>query len=225
MTINLTIVPGESRTITVTVKDEQGAALDLTGASGIWNAGVAPFAVPAITKTVQVTGAENGELRITLEPGDTQLLNGILYHWAELTFADDSVMKAFLGTVSITPASSVSVEVFKLRFPEFQPVAAELVAMVLGEASAEVHDGWIAGDRTRATMLLAAHRLTLEGEPVRSQTGQGAAGMGMVKRDRVGDVETEFATPAGAGGSFGVTAYGQEFLALRARSFPAAFAV
>lgn len=110
----------------------------------------------------------------------------------------------------------------KTRFPEFTPVSDALLDIVLAETSAEIGDAWAEGDRARAQMLLAAHRLSLEGEPGRTLTGQGAAAVGMVKRDKVGDVETEFATPTDAGvGGYGLTAYGREYRILLARNFPA----
>ena len=79
-------------------------------------------------------------------------------------------------------------------------------------------------------MLWVAHTLTMEGEPGRTASGVGAAGTGQIKRDKVGDVETEFnvATASASGdlnGIYGSTAYGREFLSLMRRNFPAILAV
>jgi hypothetical protein len=120
---------------------------------------------------------------------------------------------------------------FKARYPEFQPVSDALIQLVLNEAIDQVGDTWLERDRARAQMLLAAHNLTLEGEPGRSETGQGAAGTGFIKRDKVGDVETEFATPAAASGSgssyggFGGTIYGQQYWLLLKKNFPSPLVV
>lgn len=119
---------------------------------------------------------------------------------------------------------------FKARYPEFAPVSDDLVTLVLQEAIAQVGDTWVEKDRARAQMLLAAHTLTMEGEPGRTTTGQGSAGTGPIKRDKVGDVETEFATPTASNSSSGLsgyllTAYGKAFLDLMRRNFPAVAAV
>lgn len=115
---------------------------------------------------------------------------------------------------------------FKARFPEFVPVSDSLVGLVLAEAIAQVGETWLERDRARAQMLLAAHTLTMEGEPGRSTSGQGSAATGAVKRRKVGDVEVEFAgSGSGSGGSgatgFAASTYGQEYMSLMRRNFPA----
>lgn len=116
---------------------------------------------------------------------------------------------------------------FKARYAEFAPVSDDLVQLMIDDSIGEVGDTWIEKDRSRAQMLLVAHWLTVEGEPGRSTTGQGSAGTGLVKRRKVGDVEVEFATAGGssggsiASGGYGQTSYGQEFMALMRRNFPA----
>lgn len=115
---------------------------------------------------------------------------------------------------------------FKARYPEFTPVSDVLIGLVLQEAVGEVGITWLERDRARAQMLLTAHRLTLEGEPDRTATGVGIAATGVIKRDKVGDVETEWAGVSGSGSGssssgYGSTTYGQEFAALMARNFPA----
>ena len=129
-----------------------------------------------------------------------------------------------MAYVAPTPAT------FKLRYTEFTAVSDTLVGLVLAEAIAQVGDTWLERDRSRAQMLLAAHTLTMEGEPGRSSSGQGSAGTGFVKRRKVGDVEVEFAGPGGgSGGSaatgFAATTYGPEYMSLMRRNFPAALAV
>lgn len=129
-----------------------------------------------------------------------------------------------MAYVTPTPAT------FRTRYPEFAPVSDALIQLMIDDAVADVGDTWVEKDRARAQMLLVAHWLTIEGEPERTATGQGAAGTGPIKRDKVGDVETEFAT-FGSGsqtvgsGTYMQTSYGQEFLALMRRNFPAVAAV
>lgn len=115
---------------------------------------------------------------------------------------------------------------FKARYPEFTPVSDTLIGLVLAEAFDDVGETWLERDRARAQMLLVAHRLTIEGEPDRSSTGASIALTGPIKRDKVGDVETEFAgVSASAGDSsilgYGLTSYGREFAALMRKNFPA----
>ena len=113
---------------------------------------------------------------------------------------------------------------FKARFPEFQPVSDALVQLVLAEAVDQVGETWLERDRARAQMLLTAHNLTIEGEPDRTASGLASAGTGLVKSVSVGDVRTEFAAPAASSGGsvasgYGMTTYGQQFLALMRLNF------
>ncbi|TBZ81415.1 DUF4054 domain-containing protein [Rhizobium leguminosarum] len=118
---------------------------------------------------------------------------------------------------------------FKARYPEFAAVSDVLVQLVLDDAIGDAGDTSVEKDRARAQMLLAAHILTMEGEPGRTENGSSGAtaGTGIIKRDKVGDVETEFATPAssGPGGStlsaYSLTFYGQQYLELLRKNFPA----
>lgn len=140
-----------------------------------------------------------------------------------------------MAYIAPTPAT------FKARYPEFTPVSDTLTQLVLNESIADVGDTWYERDRARAQMLLAAHRLALEGEPARSIAiaggGNGGSGSttGAVKRRRVGDVETEFqgagSSSGGAGGSssgyayYQRSTYGQQFWLLLQKNFPAIEAV
>lgn len=118
---------------------------------------------------------------------------------------------------------------FKARYPEFAPVSDALVGLIIDEAIVQVGDTWLERDRARAQMLLAAHMLTVEGEPGRTTSGQGSAGTGTVKRRKVGDVEVEFngfgSTSSGGFNGFGSTSYGMQYYALMRQNFPAVAAV
>jgi hypothetical protein len=120
---------------------------------------------------------------------------------------------------------------FKIRFPEFSPVSDELIGLVLGEAINAVGSTWEEGERALAQMLLAAHSLTLEGEPGRTLTGASAAGSGAVKSRSVGDVKVEFAG-SGAGvissaKTLGLTdtSYGSRYLTIMRKNFSGPVAV
>ncbi|MEP9376201.1 DUF4054 domain-containing protein [Aquabacter sp. CN5-332] len=107
----------------------------------------------------------------------------------------------------------------KARFPEFAARGDVLLGLVLDEAIAQVGETWIEADRKPATLYLAAHLLASQG----SGAGGDVAISGPVKRDRVGDSETEFAGVGGAAGQgdYGSTAYGQRFATYLRRNFPA----
>lgn len=118
-------------------------------------------------------------------------------------------------------------ETFKIRFSEFVPVSDILVNLVLAEAIDAVGETWLERDRAKAQMYLAAHILSMEGEPSRTTTGQGTATTGPVKSRQVGDVKTEFAGAGGASGGVSggsgylQTSYGRMYLELLRKNFPA----
>lgn len=122
------------------------------------------------------------------------------------------------------------------RYPEFAGVPEALRGLVLADAAEMVDVTWRTADQVPAVLAYAAHLLAMEGEPARSAavaaggTSTAAGALGAVKRIKVGDVETEFsgAPAASAGGASGgsdmwlaASAYGQTFLRLRRRNFPA----
>lgn len=128
------------------------------------------------------------------------------------------------------PYVQPTAETFKVRYPEFVGVSDALISLEINDAVMSVGETWLERDRAKAQMLLVAHTLTLAGEPGRTNTGLSSAGTGAVKRFKVGDVETEFATPtAGAGqgslSTYGLTAYGQQFAALLRLNFPSPWVV
>lgn len=123
-----------------------------------------------------------------------------------------------MAEVTITSAD------LKARYPEFAAVDDFYVGAVLAEAALSVDESWIASTRIPATLALAAHMMSLEGEPARTANG-GSVVTAEVKRVKVGDVETEFnvaASTSGAGGAddYGSSLYGVTFLRYRRRSFP-----
>lgn len=113
---------------------------------------------------------------------------------------------------------------FKVRFPVFTGIADATVQMILDEATVEVGPTWIEAYRTPGVLYLAAHLLASQGLGYSAGSG-GAAVTGAIKRRKVGDVETEFAGAA-AGGSgdasnYSSTVYGQQYLRLLRKNFPA----
>jgi len=106
----------------------------------------------------------------------------------------------------------------KARFPSLSVIDDVLLALVLGEAIDAVGELWLERDRAIAQLYYAAHLATSQG----LSDGGLSAVAGPVKRDKVGDSETEFAGVGGISGGdgFGTTAYGLAYLRLLRLNFP-----
>lgn len=113
-----------------------------------------------------------------------------------------------------------TIEDLKARFPAFASVPDPTLTMILNEAIAAVGELWLERDRAPAQLYYAAHLLASEGA---TDGGQSAVS-GSIKRDKVGDVETEFAGAVVSGNDpsgFGSTAYGRAYQRLLRLNFPA----
>lgn len=135
---------------------------------------------------------------------------------------------------------------FRARFPGFSGYPDETVQVVLDEAIEEVGRGcWVEKDKTKATLYLTAHLLQTEEQglvdpAVPPSGGGGGAGSstvlgGQLKRRTVGDVTVEWSVDSsktssgaasGAGGAtitgeYWATPYGQRYLELMKKNFPA----
>jgi len=100
---NLTMFAGETRTLAVTVTDQDGAAVDLTGADITY-----VLALPTpITKTVgsgiTITGALTGEFEIALAQADTVAINSStsVEHECKILTSTAEVLTAFYGRVTV----------------------------------------------------------------------------------------------------------------------------
>lgn len=129
---------------------------------------------------------------------------------------------------------------FRTRYPEFTAVGNATITAMIAEAEVDVNATWIENDRRPAVMALTAHWLFLEGEPARTTAAASGGGGGTtatqtVRSIRVGDVETTFSDSSSTGGgstststriaftgtNYPATPYGQRYLMLLRRSFPA----
>ena len=104
---------GDSRIIECAVKDEAGAAFDLTNATAIrWQLfasdGSAGFSgVAVLQKSLgsgvsSVSPATDGKFRVQLDPADTASLAGAYYHEAEVTMTGGAVHTVLTGKFQIT---------------------------------------------------------------------------------------------------------------------------
>ena len=113
---------------------------------------------------------------------------------------------------------------------EFTPVSEALIQHYLDEAIAEVGDTWFEGDRAKAQRLLTCHRLSAMGEPekslaIASGSSYANGARSDVVREKVGDVEAQYAAPDYAArnavyGDYTTTIYGRLFIEIRRNNFP-----
>lgn len=103
---------GDSKHISIPVKDEDGTAIDLTGGSARWWLGKSASATGSGVLVKKSSGAGltlsqvNGfwTALVVLDPEDTQALRpGSYYHELEIIDADGAVSTVTTGTVNIRP--------------------------------------------------------------------------------------------------------------------------
>lgn len=100
---------GDALDINVTVEDESGTAVDLTGASAEWllkeNAGDSDTNALLTKSTsgggVEITDAANGQLVIHIETGDTGSLTGQKHHRLRVTDSSSDRVTVFTGTFTV----------------------------------------------------------------------------------------------------------------------------
>lgn len=105
MTTRFEMYSGDTRTLTVTVRDTSGAAVDLTGATARWalakKVGQAALVSKSTGSGIELTDAANGEFTVTLDPADTADLVGDYWHEAEVTDSAGRVVTVFQARASI----------------------------------------------------------------------------------------------------------------------------
>ena len=117
--------------------------------------------------------------------------------------------------ITCTASANADVAAFKRRYPSFATVDNETVATYLADATADVGD-W--GDLTdRATYLLAAHMMTLNGIGSGTEAemaNNGATGMTRLKS---GAFEVAFSGAVNTKSAYMVTRFGSQFYELLRR--------
>lgn len=98
---------GDTKTLQITVLDEQGQPLDITGAAVRWWASPSPYVRPPLIKKeigngLTLTDAAHGRFTVELAAADTQDLRGSFYYEAEVE--DDGAINTVLsGTFTVVP--------------------------------------------------------------------------------------------------------------------------
>lgn len=108
MATNFVMTAGDSKTLVVTVRNADGDAVNITGATIKWQAARSYGKASVITKStssgISITDGTNGVFTVTLNTSDTDSLSGIYHHEAELTATDSTKSTVLVGTMKINPA-------------------------------------------------------------------------------------------------------------------------
>ena len=111
------------------------------------------------------------------------------------------------------------------KFPEFAQETEARIDVFLADALNDISPTEFGSDADNAQMLLAAHLLCTVG----NVDGSAAVEPGVVKKEKVGDVATEWAVASPSASSsedesLKTTSYGREFLRIKRRIFPRRYA-
>ena len=106
---NFEIHAGDDLVIPVTVTDQAGQPVDLTGATAAWQAARGTpekfSKTPALSKAtgsgIVLTDPASGTFEITLAAADTEGLRGVFYHEAEVTDAGGNRATVLAGTMTV----------------------------------------------------------------------------------------------------------------------------
>ncbi|MDP2621465.1 MAG: hypothetical protein Q8P46_15060 [Hyphomicrobiales bacterium] len=103
---NFVMFAGDTKTLRVTVRDNEDNAVDLTSASIKWECGRSYGKASTISKAtggsgITITDATGGEFEVLLDADDTEDQAGVFYHEAEVTFSDDTISTVLSGTMTV----------------------------------------------------------------------------------------------------------------------------
>ncbi len=105
MSEKIEFVSGDSKRLVVSVTDDNDTAVDLTGAVISWQLARSVYGSAEISKSVgsgiAITDAVNGEFTVTLDPLDTDALEGDFYHEAQVTDTLGDISTVFSGNITI----------------------------------------------------------------------------------------------------------------------------
>lgn len=103
--MDFTMYAGDSKTLVVTAKDEDGAAVDITDATIRWQLARSVSTTALVTKSigdgVTITDGSGGVFEVELENADTESLKGEFYHEAEAILTDGTIATVLSGTATI----------------------------------------------------------------------------------------------------------------------------
>lgn len=99
---------GDTKKLQYTVLDENDDPVNLTNATINWWLAESATSTAILTKTtaddISITDAANGVFQVTINPADTQNLEGRYYHEAEVTDDAGNVATVAVGVIKINPS-------------------------------------------------------------------------------------------------------------------------
>lgn len=113
----------------------------------------------------------------------------------------------------------------KAKFPVFAAVEDAVIASAISEADSYVSTAWSEADYLPAYLLAAAHILTLDGHGSGTEATIHKDGLGGFKRFKSGPLELERAAGAIDVSGLKATSFGERYLRLLRRNFPAVLVV
>jgi hypothetical protein len=103
---DFTMFSGDTKVLQITVTDEAGAAIDLTGVDLVWVLAKKVTAAPLVTKEIgtgiTITDAAAGKFEVAIAPADTENIKGDYYHECQMD-AGGAISTIMTGKVTITP--------------------------------------------------------------------------------------------------------------------------
>lgn len=107
MITNFQMVAGDDKTLVVSIKDAEGNAVNITGATFKWQCARSYGKASAISKTsssgIAITDGANGTLTVTLSGSDTESLSGTYVHELQMTL-NSIVSTPIVGTMKVNKA-------------------------------------------------------------------------------------------------------------------------
>jgi hypothetical protein len=96
---------GDSLDLVVTVKNDDGDVVDISGADATWVLAPSEGRPSVVEKTtgsgISLTDAANGEVTISIDPSDTENKEGLYYHELQITDDTGNVSTALSGEFEI----------------------------------------------------------------------------------------------------------------------------
>lgn len=107
MITNFTMTAGDYKTLVITIKDAEGTAVNISGATIKWQCGRSFGKASTLSKStssgIQITDGANGQYTVTLDASDTDSMSGTYYHESEMTLSGIKTT-VLVGTMKVIPA-------------------------------------------------------------------------------------------------------------------------
>ncbi len=104
---NFSVNQGDSKTLSITLKNTAGTVVDITSATIKWQSARKRGGTSVISYTtsnnINITSGTGGTFDVTIDASDTEPLDGIYYHETEITFSDGTISTVMTGTMTVTP--------------------------------------------------------------------------------------------------------------------------